>query len=253
LGTTNNIENFSDIVATMMMQNGADLRNPSGKEAEETLIFYRKFADPTDPSYTWNESLDNSIFAFATSRVAMILAPSWRAFDIKEMSKINNPSLRFKIVPIPQLPGNTVSWASYWVEGVSSKSKYPVQAWKFIQYLTSREGESKLYLEASKNRLFGEPYSRAELSGSVTGDDYVEAYIKQAPNSKSFPLASRTFDNGLNDKLIKYLEDALNSVSKGTAPSQALEIMSKGFHQVFTTYGLSSGTAAPARRDPTIQ
>ncbi|MBI5614280.1 sugar ABC transporter substrate-binding protein [Candidatus Gottesmanbacteria bacterium] len=253
LGTTNNIENFSDIVATMMMQNGADLRNPTSKEAEETLVFYRKFADPTDPVYTWNESLDNSIYAFAMGRVAMIFAPSWRAFDIKEMSKAGNPRLRFKIVPIPQLPGNTVTWASYWVEGASSKSKYPDQAWKFIQYLTSKEGETKLYTDASRNRLFGEPYSRVDLSGSVTGDDYVEAYVKQAPSSKSFPLASRTFDNGLNDKLSKYLEDALNAVAKGTAPAQALQTMSAGFHQVFTTYGLSSGTAASPRGDTTIQ
>lgn len=243
LGTTNNIENFSDIVATMMMQNGADLRNPTSKEAEETLVFYRKFADPTDPVYTWNESLDNSIYAFSMGRVAMILAPSWRAFDIKEMSKSGNPSLRFKIVPIPQLPGNTVTWASYWVEGASSKSKYPEQAWKFISYLISKEGETKLYTDASRNRFFGEPYSRLDLTASIAGDDYVEAYLKQGIHARSFPLASRTFDNGINDKLIKYLEDAINAVAKGTAPAQALQTMSAGFRQVFGTYGLSIGTA----------
>ncbi|KKU95360.1 MAG: hypothetical protein UY27_C0020G0012 [Candidatus Gottesmanbacteria bacterium GW2011_GWA1_48_13] len=76
LGTTGNVENFSDIVATMMLQNGASLVAPTGTEAEEALIFYRKFASPSDPVYTWNDTLDNSVYAFATGKVAMILARS---------------------------------------------------------------------------------------------------------------------------------------------------------------------------------
>lgn len=240
LGTTGNVEHFSDIVATMMLQNGAKLSDPKSKEAEEALVFYYKFANPGDPVYTWNESLDNSIYAFATGKVAMIMAPSWRAFDIKQIS----PDLRFKIVPIPQLPGNTVTWASYWVEGVSGKSKNQTASWEFVKYLTSREGATKLYSEAAKTRLFGEPYARTDLADTISSDPFSGAYIKQAQTAKSFPLASRTFDNGLNDKLIKYLEDAVNSVSKNSeAPQAALETAATGFAQVFTSYGLTSNTA----------
>ena len=185
--------------------------------------------------------MDNSIYAFAIGRVAMIIAPSWRAFDVKQIS----PTLRFKIVPVPQLPGNTVNWASYWVEGVSTKSKYPEQAWTFVKYLTSREAATKLYTEAAKTRLFGEPYARVDLGSSIADDPYAGAYIKAAPTAKSFPLASRTFDNGLNDKLIKYMEDAVNSLGQGAAPTAALETASAGVRQVLTSYGLSAG-AAPA-------
>jgi multiple sugar transport system substrate-binding protein len=241
LGTTGNVENFSDIVALMFMQNGAKLLTPTGKEAEDTLTFYRKFANPADPVYTWNETMDNSIYAFASGKVAMILAPSWRAFDIKQIS----PALRFKVVPVPQLPGNTVNWASYWVEGVSTKSKYPQQSWEFIKYITSRDVVTKLYADAAKTRLFGEPYARVDLGSTIAADPYVGAYIKEAPTAKSFPLASRTFDNGLNDKLIKYLEDGINSLSQGAAPTAALDTVSAGFTQVFASYGLSTG-AAPA-------
>ncbi len=239
LGTTGNVEHFSDIVATMMMQNGAKLSVPTGAQAEEALVFYRKFANPSDPVYTWNETLDNSIYAFASGKVAMILAPSWRVFDIKQI----NPSLRFRVAPIPQLPGNTVTWASYWVEGVSVKSKYQEQAWEFVKFLTGQEATSKLYTEAAKTRLFGEPYARVELGSTLLEDPYVGAYIKQAQTAKSFPLASRTFDNGLNDKLIKYLEDAVNAVGAGTAPTQALDTMANGFRQVLSSFGLT--TAAP--------
>ncbi|KKU88742.1 hypothetical protein A3A64_01015 [Candidatus Gottesmanbacteria bacterium RIFCSPLOWO2_01_FULL_48_11] len=242
LGTTGNVENFSDILALMMMQNGANLREPTSQEAEETLIFYRKFADAADPVYTWNETLDNSIYAFAMGKVAMILAPSWRAFDVRQI----NPNLRFKIAPVPQLPGNTVSWASYWVEGVSGKSKYQEQAWEFVKYLTGKEAATKLYTEASKTRLFGEPYARVELGSGLASDPYVGAFIKQAANSKSFPLASRTFDNGINDKLIKYMEDAVNGMIAGSSPKAVLTTAASGFRQVLGSYGLSSG-AAPAR------
>lgn len=241
LGTTNNVEHYSDILATMFMQNGANLTAPAGKEAEETLLFYRKFSNPSDPLYTWNETMDNSIYAFASGKVAMILAPSWRAFDIAEI----NPNLRFKIAPIPQLPGNTVNWASYWVEGVSSKSKYPAQAMEFLKFLTSKEGATLLYSEEVKARkLFGEPYARMDLASTLTTDPYVGAYVTQGKDARAFPLASRTFDNGINDKLIVYLENALNALKTGSSPTSELETMKAGFQQVFTTYGLTTNTTA---------
>lgn len=240
LGTTGNVENASDIIGLMMMQNGARLTNPTGKEAEDTLVFYRKFANPVDPVYTWNETMDNSIYAFAIAKVAMILAPSWRAFDVKQI----NANLHFKIAPVPQLPGNTVNWASYWAGGVSTKSKYLSQAWIFLKYLTSRDTMTKLYGEEAKSRLFGEPYARVDLGSTLTADPYVGVYIKGAPTAKSFPLASRTFDNGINDKLIQYITDAVNAVGQGTAPTAALETAAAGFSQVLTSYGLTTGAAS---------
>lgn len=239
LGTTNNIENFSDILALMILQNGGKLTDPTGREAEEALTFYRKFSTPQDQLYTWNNLLDNDISAFANGRVAMIFAPSWRVFDIKSIK----PTLRFHIVPVPQLPGNNITWASYWVEGVSAKSKNQKAAFEFLKFLTSKEEVTKMYTEAAKARLFGEPYALTELGNSLSADPFVSAYLKQADTAHSFPLASRTFDNGINDKMIKYMEDAVNSVTQGSAPSDALNTMAKGFRQVLTNYGLS--TSAP--------
>ncbi|OGG04125.1 hypothetical protein A2Z33_03100 [Candidatus Gottesmanbacteria bacterium RBG_16_52_11] len=235
LGTSTNVEHFSDILAVMMMQNGAKLTDPTSEEAEGTLLFYRRFADPNDPLFTWSQSFDSSVPAFANGRVAMILAPSWRAFDIKQI----NPSLNFKIVPIPQLSGNTVNYASYWVEGVSVESKLQPQAWEFVKYLTGKEAATKLYAEAAKTRLFGEPYALVEMGKLVENDPFVGAYIKQAPMARSFPLASRTGDNGINDKLIKYLEDAVTSVNSGSSPKDALKTYASGMQQVFSQYGLS--------------
>lgn len=246
LGTVNNVEHFSDILATMFLQNGASLKNLMGKEAEGTLIFYRKFADPSDPLYTWSDGMDNSVSAFAAGRVAMILAPSWRAHDIAIMS----PKLRFHISPIPQLQGNAVAWASYWVEGVSSRSPNQQAAWELVKYLTSKEGAAKLYTAASKTRLFGEPYARMDLASSIEEDKYLGAYIKQARSARSFPLASRTFDNGINDKLIQYLTDGVNGMGSGGSPTQVLTTVSSGFRQVLSSYGISTDDTPSAVSAP---
>ena len=237
LGTTSNVEHFSDIVALMMFQNGANLKNPISKEAQDALTFYRLFAEA--PNNVWDETLDNSIIAFASGRVAMIFAPSWQVFTIKEA----NPELKFQIIPVPQLPGTQVAWASYWAEGVAVNSKNVDAAWEFLKFLSGKEQLTILYTEQAKQRLFGEPYSRVDLAQTLINDPLVGAYIKQAPTAQSFFLSSRTFDNGINDRLIKYTEDGINSLAKGVSIEAVLETMSKGYSQVLSSYSVA--TTAP--------
>jgi multiple sugar transport system substrate-binding protein len=237
LGTASNVEHWSDILGLMMLQNGVKLTNPTGKLAEDALIYYVLFTQEeacTPAHRVWDDTQDNSILAFAQGKVAMILAPSWEAHEINYI----NPQLSFKILTAPQLPGDNISWASYWVEGVWQKSKNKEAAFEFLQYLASKEVMTKFYTEASKKRLFGEPYSRIDLGQQVASDPYVGAYIAQAPNAKSFYMCSRTYDNGINDKTIKYFEDAVNSVAKGATPSDALETAAKGVNQILSPYGI---------------
>lgn len=232
LGTATNIEHFSDILGLIMLQKQVDLKNPHSAEGIEVLTFYRMFAEP--PDNTWDETLDRSILAFAQGQVAMIFAPSWQVFVIQAM----NPDLSFKTAPVPQIFGTNISWASYWVEGVSSKSEFQDEAFDFLKYLTSKEVIVTFYTELSKVRAFGEPYSRTDLASTIVNEPYVGAFISQAPNAKSFYMCSRTFDNGINDRIVKYWEDAVNSLSLGTSPQSALETVTKGVQQVLSQYGL---------------
>lgn len=234
LGTANNIEHFSDIVALMILQNGGDLKNPISKEAQDAISFYRLYAEP--PGNTWDATLDNSIQAFAAGRVAFIFAPSWQVFTVRQI----NPELEFKTIPIPQLPGTNVTWASYWAEGVSQKSANQKAAWEFLKFLSSKESLITLYTEASKTREFGEPYSRVDLAQTLANDPYVGAYINQAPTAESFFLSSRTFDNGINDRMIKYLEDGINSLDQGNSVDGALTTVGQGFQQVLSSFGASA-------------
>ncbi len=238
LGTTSNVEHWSDILGLMMLQNGVNLSNPTGNLAEDALTYFNLFGLP--PDNTWDETLDNSILAFAKGQVAMIFAPSWEAFEIKNI----NQGLKFKILPMPQLPGTNINWASYWAEGVWQKSKNPKEAFEFLSYLASKEVMTKLFAEESKVRLFGEPYSRVDLGQTLINDQYAGAYIKQAPNAKSYYMSSRTFDNGINDKIIKYYEDAVNALEKGVSPTAALDTAAKGIQQVLSNYGVAYSTAS---------
>ena len=145
-----------------------------------------------------------------------------------------------KIVPVPVVPGTaSLSIASYWVEGVSKFSSNQMEAWKFLKYLTEKENMTKLYEIQSKVRPFGEPYSRVDLAPLLAQNTYLSAVIKQANNFYSLPLISRTFDNGLNDEIIKYLENAVNSTILGVSYKEALSTAKLGINQVFTKYNIS--------------
>jgi len=232
LGTAGNVDNFSDILGLMLLQNGADPADPTTSLAGDALTFYTLFSTNDG---VWNDTLPTSTFAFATEKAAMIIAPSWRAHEIRTI----NPILEFAIVPIPQLPNSEITWASYWVEGVSATGKNKDASWQLLDYLSSKEVLRKLYTAASSNRLFGEPFSRVDMADQLLSDPYVGAYIQGAPNAQSWYLSSRTFDNGLNDRIIKYYEDAVNAVGGGAESKTALTTTAQGVTQVLSQYSSS--------------
>lgn len=247
LGTTANVDHWSDILGLMILQNGASLSSPDvcpnnaclGRDA---LIFFTAFitsqaceGETANPGPVWNNLMPSSTYAFASGNLAMYFGPSWRVFDIKAI----NPGLNFKIVPVPQLPGANISWSSYWVEAVSKNSKYQEQAWEFLKYLSSSEVMQRLYKTESNLRLFGEPYSRTDLASLLKDQPYISAYLEQAPFAKSWYLSSNTNDNGINQQIIKYYEDAVNAVNSGADPASALSTVAKGVSQVLGQYGLT--------------
>lgn len=237
LGTTSNVDNWSDILGLMMLQQGVNLANPNSSDAAAVLRFYTNFV--TDPKQkTWDATMPASTQAFAQGRVGFYFAPSWRAYDLKTI----NPNLNFKTAPVPQLPGGRqVAWASFWGYGVSAQSKHTEEAWKFIKFLTSAEVEKTLYAGASQVRLFGEPYSRQDLAGQLSGDPVVGAFVNQGNNYQFWYLESNTIDNGLNDEMIKYWEDGVNATLQGTDPQVALQTVAQGTQQVLSKYGVSGG------------
>ncbi len=232
IGSTGNVDHWSDLIGALMLQQpGADLTNVATPVVAEIFRFYTGFV--VDPKRkTWDINLPPSTQMFASGRLGFYFAPSWRAHELR----VANPNLKFKVVPIPQLSGRQVGWASFWGEAVSKNSKNPAEAWKFIKYLTSAEAEKLAYQQASQIRLFGEPYSLTSLAPELTNDPIVGAFITQGPIYKSWYLSSNTFDAGINDEMIKYFEDGINATLQGTDPLNALQTVQKGVQQVLDKY-----------------
>lgn len=234
IGNASNVEHFADILALLMLQNGADFANPNSPETRDALTFYTNFVK-TDG--VWSETLPNSTVAFARSEAAMIFAPSWRALEIKAI----NPDLRFATTSVPQLQADQrIAWASYWAEGVSQMSKNKDTAWKLLKYLSSAEVMQKLYSQQTQIREFGEPYSRSDLADKLATNAILQPLMSDAPYSRGWHLNSFTHDNGINDQLIRYYTDAVNAILGGKQAADVLTTLDQGTQQVLRQYGVST-------------
>lgn len=230
MGTADNIDHFSDILGLLMLQNGADLTEPTRANAQSALEFYTMFSR-TDGG--WDDTMAQSTLAFANEQVAMIFVPSWRIHEIREL----NPNLRFGVASMPQLSDTKVTWATYWVEGVSKKSSHSKEAWEFIAWLSQPEQLRQLASEASKYRGFGELYPRVSMASELRSDPDLAPYLEDALYAKSWPLADRTHDEGLNDQLIAYFKDAVNDMNKNGRAANALEAIAPGIKSVLSKFG----------------
>lgn len=247
MGLTDNVDHWSDIVGLLLKQNGADiLKNTPENDTSLTdvLSYYVNFRNNYK---TWDETLPNSTTLFAQGKLAFYFAPSWRVFNIKEL----NPNLSFDVTTVPQLPTtkNTstsadvdltnIHWASYWFEAVNSKSKHQKEAWKFLEFISSKESLEKLYTAASQVRDFGEIYPRLSLADKLTSNSKIKPFIQVANNAESGYLASRTFDDGLNTELNKYFADAINSLAlKNSDNSTIISNLKNGITQLIQKYHL---------------
>jgi ABC-type sugar transport system, periplasmic component len=99
LGTTNNIDHWSDIVGLMMVQNGVNLEQPTADPEliQDVLEFYSLFYVRDK---VWDATFPNSTLAFATNKTIFYFGPSWRIFNIIDI----NPNLDFAVTSVPKLP-----------------------------------------------------------------------------------------------------------------------------------------------------
>jgi ABC-type glycerol-3-phosphate transport system substrate-binding protein len=218
-----------------MLQNNVSLTAPSGKPAEDVIDYYRNFVQ----SYgIWDPTLPSSTNMFASGKVGIYFGHSWRVFDLTSI----NPQLNYSVHPIPQLPVDAdrgeqpINWASFWVEAVNSKSSNTTAAWELVKYLSTPEVLEKLYRSAvASGRPFGEPYSRVDMADKLINDPQVGPFISQAPQARSWYLASATNDGptGINTLLSTAFAAAVNRETSIT--NLAAEV-----NKVLAQYGLAA-------------
>ncbi len=233
MGSSENVVHFSDILGLMFLQNSVNFKalvdDPNAVSVMET---YTNFVQSSQKY--WSEQMENSILSFTNEKVAMIFAPSWEV----EVIKRKNPDVSIKVAQVPQIKGGArKNLASYWVEGVSRGSKNQQAAWEFLKFLSTKENLTKLYeMEVKSGRLYGYAYPRQDMAELLLQNEYIGAVVKDGPIYDSLPFTSATFDNGLDDDLIRYMKDAVNGILANDSPQNAVSKMSSGFSAVYTQY-----------------
>lgn len=195
IGTAQNIVHSADILTFLMLQNNADLIdstktkvNLTSERAVSAMDTYVSFAESDDP--TWATYLPDDLTMFYRGDLAMMFAPSWRAFDI-----INSaPQIEFGIAPLPQLPNNDpVYYSMYWGDTVSNTSSHQAIAWDFVNFLSEPEQQRRLFSNAAQTRAFGEPYSRVSMNEELAENPYTEAIAEMAPEMRSWQIGDQIF------------------------------------------------------------
>ncbi len=193
LGSAINIDRSTDILSALMMQNGAEMTDDSGRAAFnlvpegltgrtmapglEALTFYTDFASPQKEVYSWNETLPNSLDSFIQGKVAYMFSYAYNLPIIKSRA----PKLNFGVAKLPQISGNKeINFANYWVEVVSKKTTHPNEAWDFVQFAAGAE-MAKKYLDKTKK-----PTALRSLIQKQSEDIDLFPFVSQILTAKSW-------------------------------------------------------------------
>ncbi len=227
IGTYDNVTHAPDIISLLFAQNGVDLANPSASQEKiaDAMRFYTNFA--AVENNVWDATQDSTKIAFSQGKLAMYFGYSWDLADFKKQ----NPNLQIKVVPVPQLISDEkINIASYWVEGISQKSKHPTESALLLKFLARSDIAEKLYVEQAKSRQIGEPYSYKSLAEKLKDTDSF-IFVDQSNTAESSIFVSDTFNASYNDKYNEHIRQATNSILNGDSESSATEAMLKGFAQ----------------------
>jgi len=216
LGAAKNISRAPDLVALLMMQNGAVMSTANGAAAFDktpenfsgpvppgigALRFYTDFARSNKEVYSWNESQPDSLDAFAAGKVGFYFGYAYHL----PMLKAKAPKLNFDIAPHPQLdPEHPVSFANYWIDTVSKRTKYPNEAWDFLIFATGQD-QVKTYLDSTRK-----PTALRVLVKTQLDDLELGAFAQGLINAQSWYRGkdSAAMDGILRDMITEAITNA---------------------------------------------
>ncbi|MFA4880389.1 MAG: extracellular solute-binding protein [Candidatus Doudnabacteria bacterium] len=223
LGTGQNINRAPDILALLMMQNGAQMTDanrgtvtfntsgapntpsPNGSQQQEALPgeeafqFYTDFASPKKETYTWNSLQHYSIDAFVEGTLAMMFSYSYHAPTIQ----LKAPNLDFGVTLLPQVSGGReVNFANYWTNVVATRTPYKKEAWSFLVFAAQKEMMQK-FCEDSRR-----PPSRRDLYQMFDNDPELQPFTNQILTAESWYRSD-------NDKTDAIFEEMIEDVVLG--------------------------------------
>lgn len=215
IGTGLNVERSPDILALLMMQNGADMSAEDGSPtfnvlptrlegileeppAYQAVRFYTDFGNPGKEVYTWNNQQPNSLDAFVQGKAAFFFGYAYHMPIIKA----RGPKINLGISKVPQIEGNpVVNFANYWAWGVSKKTKNPDLSWALLNFMRKPEENTKFLAIAKRPAAL-----KSQIDAQLEDPD-VNVFAAQVLTAKSWYRGNnaRTAD----DALVSLIEAAL--------------------------------------------
>jgi multiple sugar transport system substrate-binding protein len=209
IGSVRNINRSTDILMALMIQSGVRMTNASNTEAtfaksvdnlkpgETALQYYTDFTNSIKQTYCWNDNMHYSVDAFTESTAAMMFNYSHQIGLLRDKA----PRLNFAVGAIPQLSeADARTYASYWAPAVTKASKHPVEAWEFVNFLTSRNRVVS-YLNAT-NR----PAALREFIDIQSNDPNLGVFAEQALSARSW----YQIDNAAIETIFAEMIDSVN-------------------------------------------
>ncbi len=204
--SSRSINEATDLLNLIMLQDGSSMVTPDGKRANfsfdagKAVSFYTSFSNPRSSQYTWDPSQGYSIDAFAEENVGMIFNYD---FQIAQL-KAKNPFLNFSVAPMPQFAGQkkNINYASYFGLAVSSQSKSPALAWNFVMNSTMDPVANGSYLVAASRP----PALRTLIESNINNPD-IGIFLRQALTATSWPQ----IDSSAIDQIFTQMIDSINA------------------------------------------
>lgn len=215
MGTASNVNRAPDILSLLMLQNGTQMTSEDGFTATfnrsridsasgeeffpglDALRFYTQFADPRKEVYTWTPTKDNSIDAFASEELAMMINYSYQRVNLFDKA----PKLNYGIARAPQIDGSNkeVNFANYWGEAVSNSSQNQEEAWRFLLFL-AQQTQAQSYADATDR-----PSARRDVLKEQLNNPELRIFAEQALTAKSW----RQTDSGAIDGIFNLMIDSV--------------------------------------------
>ena len=237
-GSDASIPHAADLLALLMLQNGAQMTDQGGASAAfasptgnapglAAFNFYLQFANPASPYYTWSDSFPsggNAYDSFAAGKVAIVFAYHSDLAAIKAKA----PFVDYGIAPMPQPsapPGGKTSVINYpeYRGFVAAKAGQVNVAWNFILWLTDSDYSSvaSRYLAAS-----GEPPALRQGIAADENSPDLSVFAAQALTARSWYEADSAKDEAALDSAIENTlngsETAANALDEAQASVSAL-------------------------------
>jgi ABC-type glycerol-3-phosphate transport system substrate-binding protein len=213
-GSEASIADAPDIVFLLMMQNGAQMMSADGSSVTfatgntsgvNAFNYYLQFANAANTDYTWNDTMGDSVDAFAQGKVAAIFDYSSALATIKAKS----PFLNYGVSPMLQ-PANAtirIDYPNFNGFAVSRDSAQILGAWNFIINLTTSPTDENIYLTDTG----APPALRSVIAADMT-DPVQSVFAAQALTAKSwYESDSVQIDSLMNTAIQSVLDGSADS------------------------------------------